>query len=177
MDQYLIWVDESRQGNQDAFGHLVERFQGIIYCYMYRHLHEYHLAQDLTQEVFVRAFKGIPKLKTPESFVHWLYRISHQVLADYFKKRVLIVPLKEADYLVDQRAELSQEKLELLAQLEVCLSQLPQKYQAILSLKYFEKKSYQEISDVLGISRSTVDGRMTQAKNMLRKKMGFSYGM
>jgi RNA polymerase sigma-70 factor (ECF subfamily) len=174
---YLSWVEESRKGNREAFGNLMEQFQGMIYCFLYQKLHEYHLAQDLTQEVFVRAFQGIPRLRTPESFVSWLYRIARQVLAEYFRKQKTLVSLQEADYLQFQEQEKSPQNRELLAQLEISLSQLPLKYQTILSLKYFEKKSYQEISQLLGISLSTVDGRMTQAKHLLRIQMGFDYGL
>ncbi|MEK7485645.1 MAG: RNA polymerase sigma factor [Planctomycetota bacterium] len=177
MKDYLVWVNQSRLGNRTAFGHLVERFQGIVYSYLFRHLHEYNLTQDLMQEVFIRAFRGIPQLKNPESFVSWLYKISHQVLADYFRKRVETVPLEKAEYLESIPYEKSLEKLELLSKLEVSLSELPEKYQTILSLKYFEQKSYEEISEILGLSFSTIDGRMTQAKVLLRKKMGFYYGM
>lgn len=177
MNDYLVWVNQSRLGSRTAFGHLVERFQGIVYSYMFRHLHEYHLAQDLMQEVFIRAFRGIPHLKNPESFVSWLYKISHQVLADHFRKRVETLPLEKAEYLESSSPEKSLETIELLSKLEVSFSELPEKYQTILTLKYFEKKSYEEISQILDLSLSTIDGRMTQAKALLRKKMGLYYGL
>jgi RNA polymerase sigma-70 factor (ECF subfamily) len=79
-------VRQAAAGDRAAFGQLYEAYLGQVYGYLHFHVQDEARAEDLTQDVFVRALRGLPGLAQPERFRPWLLRISHNCLVDHWQR-------------------------------------------------------------------------------------------
>jgi len=96
-------VREAQAGDRSAFDYLVERHKDIVYAVAYRFARDPDLALDLSQDVFIRAYRGLKSFKGRSSFSTWLYRIAMNTCIDYTRKRSRsvdsqTVPEEVADY-------------------------------------------------------------------------------
>ncbi len=82
-DGYIIY--KCLNGDPDAFGLLVDKYKAGVYALAYSKLRNFHDAQDVSQEVFIRAYKGLHKLRRWESFAAWLYRITSRQCRNWIR--------------------------------------------------------------------------------------------
>ena len=141
--------------------------------------HNAEAADDLAQEVFLKAYLALPKFQSKSSFGTWLYRIAANTSKDYLRKegRVQKVPFEEspADMMRHEdemarkdEAEIREHRKRILRQ---ALQSMPEKYKTILTLRDIQGFPYGEIAEILNISPGTVDSRLHRARKLLRKKV------
>ena len=172
-------VQKSQEGNEEAYGVLVETYKTKVFNMAYSLTLNREVADDLAQEVFVKAFYALPKFKGRAAFSTWLHQITVNHTRDYLRKssRMRHVPFDETkgDLSPQEDETEKREREEELAQtkkiVHEAISTLPGKYRIILSLRDIQGLPYEEISHVLNISPGTVDSRLHRARKMLKKKI------
>ena len=179
-------IAECQQGDTSAFDELVRRYKDRIYNVVYRFLGNHEDALDVSQEVFVRAYRGIGGFKGDARIYTWLYSIAANLARNRLRdmgrkgrdKVVSLEALAEAAPNVAQAATASKqtprdvaEQHEMEAMLQQCLEELPDHYRMAFVLRTFEDMSYEEIADVMGCPTGTVKSRLSQARNLLRERL------
>ncbi|MGB5946608.1 RNA polymerase sigma factor SigW [Paenisporosarcina sp.] len=176
-------IKEVLKGDQNAFAEIVELFQDKLYRICYRMLGNQHEAEDIAQEAFVRAFINIHTFDTNRKFSTWLYRIGTNLCIDRIRK-------KKPDYYLDaevagteglnmysqiaSKEELPEQevlKMEMQDRVQYEISRLPDKYRAVIILKYMEDLPLQEISEILEMPLGTVKTRIHRGREALRKQL------
>ncbi|MGB9893051.1 MAG: RNA polymerase sigma factor [Candidatus Saccharicenans sp.] len=173
-------VKLAQQGDQEAFSMLVKAYQNKVFGLAINIVHNRETADDLAQEIFLKAYLSLSKFRFQSEFGTWLYQIAINHIRDYLRKhkkekadlRLEDVPepgQPEEDMLV-KMAE-SQEEARRKTWLKQKLEEMPEKYRLILSLRDIQGLSYEEIGKILKLSPGTVDSRLHRARRLLRKKM------
>ena len=162
-----------QNGETQAFGDLIERYEGKIYRYARRFLQEESDIADLTQEVFIKAYINIKGFDTNRKFSPWLYRIAHNEFINAIKKKKKEpLPLFATDIFLPktliEMPDDSFDRTELKNKLDKCLNQLDMKYREPIILYYFEELSYQDIADILHIPTTTIGTRLKRGREKLR---------
>lgn len=164
-----------QQGDGEAFGELVERFESRLKRYARRFLFGYTDSEDQVQEVFLKAYINIQSFDTTRSFSSWIYRIAHNEFINAIKRKGKEpLPFFDPDTLFPHPVEPTRpdndlQKKELQAMLEKCLDKLDPKYREPLVLYYYEEMDYGSIADILKIPTSTVGVRMLRGKKALQE--------
>ncbi len=172
-------VKKAQQGHEDAFAALVETYRRKMFNLAYSFTRNRESADDLAQEVFLKAYLSLPKFQFKSSFGTWLYRIAVNTSKDHLRKegKVQKVPFDEspADMMLHEdemakreEAEIQEDRKTLLRQ---ALQTLPEKYKVILTLRDIQGFPYGEIAEILNLSAGTVDSRLHRARKLLRKKV------
>lgn len=178
-------AQEVQDGNAQRFGLLVERYEAKLLRYAKKFLFGYEDAEDLVQEVFIKAYANIRGFDVKRSFNSWIYRIAHNQYINAIKKRgreplSFFAPDTLFPHPVStERADKEINETELRTMMESCLDKLDAKYREPLVLYYYEEMDYQEIAEVMHIPRATVGIRLKRAKGLLQKiylEAGGTYG-
>jgi len=174
-------VKQVLRGRREMFGLLLERYQKPIFNFVYRFYGNYDLAQELTQETFLRAYQFLKSYDPKRKFSTWLYAVAKNLCIDELKKQrsAREVPLDDAIATVERKgadggperdqqgqAIRREEDFRLLA----ALQELPSPARTVLLLHYFQGLSYQEIGEALELPVSTVKIRIFRAKKALLGK-------
>lgn len=166
-----------QQGEREAFGVLVERYEKKMTRYATKFLFGYVDAGDLVQETFLKAYANIKGFDVRRRFSPWLYRIAHNVFVNAVKRVGREpIPFFDPDTLFPHplapesadREATDRETRELLDRL---LGRLPPKHREPLALHYFEGMRYQEIAEILRVPLSTVGVRIMRARKALKAVM------
>lgn len=167
-------VKKVQSGKIELFGALAQRYGEKMMRYAKRFLFGYEDAEDLVQNVFIKAFVDIQSFDTSRKFSPWLYRIAHNEFINAIKKKSREpVPFFSIDTLISsfvsaETADKETNKRETRDMIDKCLSKLNHKYREPLVLYYFEELSYKEIADVLRIPISTVGIRLKRGRETLK---------
>ena len=172
-------VEQSKQGDEEAFGVLVKKYKTKVFNLAYSFTKDRETADDLAQEVFIKVYYALEKFKFKSGFGTWLYRIAVNHLKDHLRKHAkerhisLEALGREPSLSEDEikKKEKAQEAADRKKLLYESLQSLPEKYQVILSLRDIQGHSYEEIAGILRLSPGTVDSRLHRARKMLRKKI------
>ncbi len=172
------------QGSQEAFGQLVSTYEKQVYNLALRMVGNREDAADLTQEAFLRAWRGLQTFKSEAAFSTWMYRLTTNVCIDFLRreKRRRTVSLTFLDEEDGQEVELSipddspgpeqlvleTENQEMVAR---ALGELNVEFREILTLRVINGLTYEEIADVLEIKPGTVKSRLSRAREKLRKQL------
>ena len=162
-------------GRRDAFDVIVERHRRTVYQVCYRFVGNHEDASDLTQDVFVRAYRGLRNFRGQSSLGTWLYRIGVNVCLNRVSARALPTePIADRQF-IDQAGDTGSDRLlreERQARVRAAIAQLPRKQRATLILRMYREMSHQEIADALGSSVGAVKANIFHALGNLRKMMG-----
>jgi len=165
-----------QQGEVDVFVFLVKRYEEKISRYCRRFIQSEEI-DDIIQTVFIKAFININSFKVELKFSTWIYRICHNEIINFLKKKKTL-PLFDFDIFLPYhpKHQTIREDLEdkvanqtLITQLDNHLSELPTKYKEALLLFYFEGLSYKEISQIVKAPVATIGARISRAKKILQK--------
>jgi RNA polymerase sigma-70 factor (ECF subfamily) len=171
-------VRQVLRGKREVFAVLLERYQKPIFNFIYRFYGNYDLAQELTQETFLRSYQFLKSYDTKRKFSTWLYAVAKNLCIDELKKQKSAreIPLEDAMGAVDRREAAegagsdqrgSCIKKEENFRLLEALQELPSAARTVLLLHYFQGLSYQEIGEALSLPVSTVKIRIFRAKKSL----------
>ena len=167
-------------GDDTAFTELVEKYQKPVHALVWRKIGDFHIAEEITQDTFLKAYQGLATLKKPQSFASWLYVIAANHCSTWLrKKRLQMQSLEETNsarlekvtysgYIIDEN-----ERTMVEAQREVVkklLAKLQESERTVITLHYFGEMSSAEIGAFLGVSANTVRSRLRRAQQRLRKE-------
>lgn len=160
------------------FAELIQRYENNLGRYISR-LGRFSREdkEDILQNVFIKVYQNLNEFDTTLPFSSWIYRITHNETISFFRKtksRPEGYSIDVEEYILnniagDITADGETEKSINKEILENALAELPQFYRDITILRYFEEKSYEEISDILRISPGTVATRISRAKQYIKK--------
>ncbi len=162
-------MKQTLKGSREAFGLLVVRYSRSVRGLCIARLGTRDDLDDLVQESFLRAFKGLARLKKKDRFGAYLHRIARNVCVDWLRRRrggvsIDDVPVElhvPSDGPVDIREE-------RLGHLRSLVGRLPLALREAILMFYFEKQSYQQIAGCLGITEAAVNQRLSRARQQLR---------
>ncbi len=164
-----------QDGNLDAFGELIARYEAKLKRYARKFLNYEHEIEDLVQDVFIKAYTNIQSFNIELRFSPWIYRIAHNTFVNELKRKSKHgVHLFDIDTILPFIASKETTDGELMdsetnAEMEAHVQELSPKYREVIVLHYFESLSYQEISEILKIPVTTVGVRMNRARKKLKE--------
>jgi RNA polymerase sigma-70 factor (ECF subfamily) len=178
-------VASAVRGAQDSFRELVVRFERPIYALIQRMVHEPQTAEDLAQEVFVKAYRHLASYDPRRKFASWLFKIAHNTTIDHLRRAALdTVPLAAENeegggggllaVLADSSAEspaAAAERRDMARALERAIARLRADYREVVVLRYVEGLAYQEICEVLALPIGTVKTNLHRARKELAESM------
>ena len=173
-------IQHSLQGDQDAFASLVKKYQKGVHALAWRKIGDFHIAQEITQDAFLKAYQNLGDLKSYNSFAGWLYVIAARLCYDWHQKnRTPVASLDNIDasevdkvsysqYITGkQAAEADETRREVVKKL---LQKLPESERTVITLFYLGEMTINAIGEFLGVSPNTVKSRLSRARNRLKKE-------
>lgn len=161
-------VQRCLQGDPEAFGPLVARYQRVLFNVAYRMVHDREDARDLAQGAFVKAYEKLGSYDPSHRFFSWIYRILVNDTLNHLKKNrpaLSLEPAWDAAALGGPHEEL--EARERGRGIEAALMALPVDYREVVVLRHFADLSYGEMSAALAIPEKTVKSRLYTARQRL----------
>ena len=175
----LLLVSASKNGDQEAFAQLVQRYQRRVFNLVYRMLEQYEDATEITQETFLAAWQGLPAFRGDARFPSWLYRIAYNCSLKQIelrkRDRALQVALEAEKNLESandeqhENAELDARDRQILVQEH--LSHLPTKYRIVLILRHLQDMTYEEMAEILTMPIGTIKTHLFRARNLLKERL------
>ena len=180
MEQEMAVIRRAQRGDTKAFEALLSAYEKPVYNLCLRMTGNAEDAADLTQEAFLKIWRGLENYKFESSFSTWVYRLTTNVSIDFLRGRkrrqTLSITVEEEDGVaeleVPDPAPLPEEQLllrEKKAQIASAMNQLDEEARLILTLRILEDLSYEEIARVTGLKDGTVKSRLARARLKLKK--------
>jgi len=167
VDEELI--RQSLEGNREAFGRLVDRYQKTVYNVALRMVHDEADAEDVAQLAFVRVFQKLRIFDPKYKFFSWLYRITVNEALNFLKQKKQFEPFdEESPGEPADREGVEEEKEELERKVQDGLMELKVDHRAVVVLKHLQGLSYAEIAQILEIPEKTVKSRLFTARTVLK---------
>ena len=173
-------IERVLSGDETAFTELVKKYQKPVHALAWRKIGDFHIAEEITQDTFLKAYQRLHTLKDPHRFAGWLYVIANRrCLAWFRKERIQVQPLENMDSVLGQRDAYSQhvatERAKTANQVQQdvvkkLLMNLKESDRTIIILHYFGEMTCEEMSKFLGVSVNTVKSRLRRARNRLKKE-------
>lgn len=166
------WVQEVLAGDKQAYAHLINKYKNPLYATILRMTKNPHDAQDLVQEAFIKVYEQLGKYDETGSFASWMYRVAINHCMDEFRKKryqMKQVEIEEGSMISGDTPELIFFKNEESRQLERLVATLPEDERIIILLRYVNELSYQEISELMETSLTTVRNKLHRAKKKMRE--------
>lgn len=171
------------EGDDDAFSVLVRKYQKQVHALAWRKIGDFHIAEEITQDTFLKAYKKLPTLKEPQRFASWLYVIAANRCSSWLrKKRLWTQPIEALEETNDQHIQTGtysgyvaaeNERNVTEAQRDVVkklLARLQESERTVITLHYFGEMSCTEIGTFLGVSANTIKSRLRRAQQRLKKE-------
>ena len=176
------WIERILAGDENAFTALVKKYEKQIHAFVWRRVKDYHVAEEITQDTFLRAYEKLGTLKDPNRFSSWLYMIATRCFLTWLgEKRIPMESLEamgEAEvealfytqYMVEQTEKLTTEKQREIV--EYLLQKLPVRERTAVVLHYLSEMTCEEIGDFLDVSPNTVKSQLHRARKRLKQEDG-----
>jgi len=163
-------IDQVKAGRVSAFRTLVDRYSNYVFTIAYRILGNREDAEEVTQDSFIKAFKGLNAFHGQAKFTTWIYRIATNTAISYKRKKKLPVETIE-DYKQFDKGEISNmhhfQRLEQKKFLQLALNTLLPDDVSVLTLFYFKELSLGEMSEITGIGVNTLKVKLHRARKRL----------
>ena len=172
-------VMAAQAGEPDSVEKLFEASYQDVYYFILKTVKETELAEDLTQDTFLRILENLRELKAPEAFVSWSRQIAYRCCTDYFRKRKELlldeyeegqspfdlIPEEDAEFIPHEALDREDLKNTLLKMLDT----LPQEQRSAMVLRYYDELSVAQIAQVQNVSEGTVKSRLNYGRKALAK--------
>jgi RNA polymerase sigma-70 factor (ECF subfamily) len=178
----------AKQGNEMAYRELIRRYERPVFSLIYRMVRNRELAEDLSQETFIKVLNAVQSYRPEFKFSSWVFKIANNAAIDHLRRRELDTlslegsPHAETPEMVEatalqvsERQETQLEEVEhreLGGQIEYAIQKLRPEYRSCILLRHVEGRTYEEIADVLGLPLGTVKTYIHRARNELRIMLG-----
>ena len=173
-------IQRTVSGDDSAFTELVKKYQKQVHALVWRKIGDFHTAEDITQDTFLKAYQRLHTLKQPNRFAGWLYVIANrQCLAWFRQKRLHKQTLENIDtpkansdaysrHIVEEKAKtVEQEQQEVVKKL---LETLKESDRTVITLHYFAEMTCEQMSEFLGVSANTIKSRLRRARQRLKQE-------
>jgi RNA polymerase sigma-70 factor, ECF subfamily len=177
-------VTWAKQGHEAAFRELVRRYERPVFSLLYRMVRDRALAEDLSQETFIKVLNAIKSYKPEYKFSSWIFKIANNAAIDHIRRKSLDTlsldgapnadspeAMKATAIQVDGHAESPLQEVEnreLGTAIERAIGRLRPEYRACILLRHVEGHSYEEIAEALDLPLGTVKTYIHRARNELR---------
>ena len=173
-------IHRIREGDDSAFTSLVIQYQKQVHALAWKIIGDFHVAEEITQDTFLKVYQKLDTLKNPQQFAGWLYVITSRLCYRWIRKN-----RKQAELLDDAEMDMLEEtayskyvadentKVRIDAQRKVVhklLSKLQESERTVMVLHYFSEMTCEEISRFLGVSTSAIKSRLSRARQRLKKE-------
>ena len=168
------------EGDDTAFSALVRKYRRSVHALAWRKIGDFHIAEDITQDAFLKAYQGLSTLKEPQSFASWLYVITaNECKAWHRKKRTWMQSLEDTSspqlekatysgHIIEENERMIEEtQREVVKKL---LAKLQESDRTVITLYYLGGMTYEEISNFLGVSVGAIKSRLHRARQRLKKE-------
>ncbi len=159
-------LEKAKKNDSEAFGELVRRNQDFVYRTALGYLQDEESAKDITQDVFIKAYRGLPYFRDESQFATWLYKICKNQCLNLIRHK----KLESGERLKEEQSEDS--PIPLKVRMKKLIANLNDEYRDIIMLRYYQDLTYDEIARYLDIPLSTVKIRLYRAKRDLKNLMG-----
>ena len=173
-------IQRTLDGDETAFSDLVQKYRKSVHALAWRKIGDFHIAEDITQETFLKAYQELSTLKEPQSFASWLYVIVvNRCNTWHRKKRLPTQSLEHTDsaeleketyssyVIAENERSTTEAKREVVKKL---LEKLQESERTVITLHYLGGMTYEEISKFLGVSVSAIKNRLYRARQLLKKE-------
>ena len=167
-------------GDDTAFAELVKKYQKQVHALVWRKIEDFHIAEEITQDTFLKAYQELGTLKKPQRFASWLYVIATNRCSTWLRKKHLRRQLLEGmDVAQPEKVTYSEhvivenEQITIETQRNVVkklLAKLEESERTVMTLHYFGEMSCTEIGAFLGVSANTIKSRLRRAQQRLKKE-------
>jgi RNA polymerase sigma-70 factor, ECF subfamily len=170
-------VERVQKGETRRFAELLSRYQDRVFSLALRFVRGEKDAEDISQEAFLRAYRGLEEFRRDSKFSTWLYRITWNLCADWLrhnrKPGRTAVAIDDASDLADGRVDLEQGLLaeEEKEKVRAALDGLDEKYRTVLVLHYYQRMPNDQVAAVLEVPVKTVETRLYRARKLLRESL------
>ena len=167
-------------GDDAAFNTLIEKHQKSVHALVWRKVGDFHYAEEITQDTFLRAYKKLPTLRNPRQFAGWIYVIANRLCISWIRKQkpamqsLKAMSVKEIEklsyekYLSEQRETQAHERqYDIVKKL---LAKLPESERTVVTLYYLAEMTTKEISKFLGVSINTITSRLQRGRKRLQEQ-------
>lgn len=184
-NELVIRCQQQSQRDRPAFEELVSRYQRYVDKLLYHLASDWHDRADLAQEVWIRVYRSIHRLKEPAKFKSWLGRITTNLFYDELRKRKRFkgsVSLDAPRYSSDGKYDWELPAMDptpadtMMTQefhdhLKQAMEELPEVFQKTIAMRELQGLSYEEIANITGVSLGTVKSRIARARARLQEKL------
>ena len=174
-------IHDVLSGDDAAFNTLVEKYQKSVHALVWRKIGDFHYAEEITQDTFLRAYQNLSTLRNPSQFLGWLYVIASRLCLNWLRKQKPAMqlqsledtPMEEvaesayARYVLERReAEATEHRFEIVKKL---LEKLPESERTVMTLYYLGEMTTKDIGKFLGVSVETIRTRLHRARKRLQE--------
>ena len=173
-------IQKILSGDEEAFTLLVEKHQKGVHALAWRKIGDFHIAEEITQDTFLQAYKKLSTLRNPNQFAGWLYVIANNLCKRWHQKKKLStqslenasrVEVENASYkhyVSEKReTEATEQRHEIVKKL---LARLPESERTVVTLHYLGEMPIKEIGRFLGVSANTINSRLRRARKRLQER-------
>ena len=169
-------IEACQQGDRDAFQTLFETYKDKVFSIaVYSSGGDRAVADDVTQQIFLKLFTAIRQFRGDSEFTTWLYRLVVNACLDERRRRRRLLPWGETVAMNNPSEKKPQEKQyarrEVSEAVQAAIGELKPKFRLPILLKYIEGLSYEEIASVMGCSKGTVASRLNRGHSQLAKRL------
>ncbi len=177
-------------GDENAFAILVRKYQKPVHALdalVWRKVGDFHIAEEITQDAFLKAYKELATLKKPHRFARWLSVIATRGCIAWLRKNRLATQSLEntshaqlekatySGYVIQENKQMTSEAQRVVVQ--KLLAKLREKERTVITLHYFGEMTHEEISDFLGTSVGTIKSQLRRAQQRLKKEAPTEMGV
>ena len=166
-------IQRTLDGDESAYGFLVDKYKAAVHALAYRKLGDFHHAEEITQDTFLKAYQKLSTLRDPRRFSGWLYVIAARLCLSWQRKKTphthAIDNVETAEMNSMAVAKYTDQRIR--EDVRDTLENLPESERTVLTLHYFAGMTCEEIGSFMGTSRSAILNRLYRARRHLKEEM------
>ncbi|HAQ38113.1 MAG TPA: hypothetical protein DCX89_00965 [Saprospirales bacterium] len=166
----ILLIEKTLAGDVQAFEQIVRKYQSMIFTIAIRILQHHEEAEEVAQDVFIKAYKSLSGFNKKSKFSTWIYKIAYNTTVSKLRSRKKFhdtTGLQDFERAGSTDMVAEQEKMEENEIIRKCILRLPENERIIVTLFYFEDHSIREIAEITGISESNVKVKLFRSRQLL----------
>ncbi len=181
-DDDLQLIRKVLSGDDSAFSILVEKYRKSVHTLAWKNIHDFHYAEEIVQDTFLRVYKKLPTLKNHNQFAGWLHAITTRLCIDWIRKQKSVMQsledtqqedIEESSYTQHMLEQRVMERTECYHELvQELLDKLPENERKVVTFYYLKEMSTKEIGEFMGVSVNTITSRLQRARKRLQTDQG-----
>lgn len=164
----LVWIARCLDGDFEAFGNLVEKYQKPVFNVILRMVGSYEDASEIAQQVFLKAFENLPHFGRDRRFFSWIYRIAINESINHLDSRRQFDPIDPKTASTSPGPEEQLAAAERSAALQEAIAALKPEYRSAVILRHLLHCSYRDAAEILDVPEKTLKSRLFTARQLLR---------